>query len=315
MATAPTVLCPIDFSDASRAALCYGAAIADHFGARLTVLTVEDPLLAEVAATTGLAPSLRSETERELRKLLAETLPEGHRGAGRIEMHVATGKPAAEILHAATDLHAELIVMSSHGRSGVRKMFFGSTTERVLRETMVPVLVTPEGYPRVVSLEEASRTIRRIVVPVDLTGNSPRQVAVAAGIASALSIPVILAYVLEPVFVPPRIRALVPGSDAARREYAEQHLAQLATQAGLPGTTETLVVNGEPSEEIVKLAMARSAGLIVMGLHSSGMFGPRMGSVTYRVLCLTPALVLALPPVPSTPAHEANGIDLAHVVV
>ena len=56
MATAPTVLCPIDFSDASRAALCYGVAIADHFGARLTALTVEDPLLAEVAATTGLGP-------------------------------------------------------------------------------------------------------------------------------------------------------------------------------------------------------------------------------------------------------------------
>ena len=315
MATAPTVLCPIDFSDASRAALCYGAAIADHFGARLMVLTIEDPLLAEVAATTGLAPSLRSETERELRKLLAETLPERDRGANRIEMRVAAGKPAAQILDAATDLHAELIVMSSHGRSGVRKMFFGSTTERVLRETRVPVLVTPEEYPRVVSLEEASRTIRRIIVPVDLTGNSPRQVAVAAGIASALSVPLILTYVLEPVFVPPRIRAQVPGSDAARREYAERHLAQLVTQAGLPDTTETMVVSGEPSEEIVKLATTRNAGLIVMGLHSSGVFGPRMGSVTYRVLCLTPTPVLALPPVPSTTAHDTHAVDLKHVVV
>jgi len=314
MATAPTVLCPIDFSDSSRAALCYGAAIADHFGARLTVLTVEDPLLAEVAATTGLAPSLRSETERELHKLLAETLPEP-RGAGHIDMRVAAGKPAAQILRAATDLRAELIVMSSHGRSGVRKMFFGSTTERVLRETTMPVLVTPEAYPHVVSLEEASRTIRRIIVPVDLTDSSPRQVAVAAGIASALSIPLIVAYVLEPVFVPPRIRALVPGTDAARRGYAEQHLAQLATSAGLPDTTETLVVSGEPSEEIVKLAGTRNAGLIVMGLHSSGMFGPRMGSVTYRVLCLTPTLVLALPPVPTTATHEPHGVHLTHVVV
>jgi universal stress protein A len=315
MATVPTVLCPIDFSDASRAALCYGAAIADHFGARLTLLTVEDPLLAEVAATTGLAPSLRSETERELRKLLAETLPEPHRGPGLIEMRVEVGKPAPQILQAATDLGAELIVMSSHGRSGVRKMFFGSTTERVLRETPVPVLVTPEEFPRVVSLEQASQTIRRIIVPVDLTGSSPGQVAVAAGIASALSIPLILTYVLEPVFVPPRIRAQVPGSDAARREYAERHLAQLVTQAGLPDATETLVVSGEPSEEIVKLATTRSAGLIVMGLHSSDVFGPRMGSVTYRVLCLAPTLVLALPPVPSTPAHEAHGVDLTHVLV
>jgi nucleotide-binding universal stress UspA family protein len=167
----------------------------------------------------------------------------------------------------------------------------------------------------VLSLEEASQTIRRIIVPVDLTGNSPRQVAVAAGIASALSIPLILTYVLEPVFVPPRIRALVPGTDAARREYAERHLAELATKAGLPDTIETLVVSGEPSEEIVKLAATRNAGLIVMGLHSSGVFGPRMGSVTYRVLCLTPTLVLALPPVPSAAAHDERGMDLTHLVV
>jgi nucleotide-binding universal stress UspA family protein len=265
--------------------------------------------------TTGLAPSLRSETERELRKLLAETLPEPHRGAGRIEMRVEAGKPAARITHVAKDLGAELIVMSSHGRSGVRKMFFGSTTERVLRETTVPVLVTPERYRRVLSLEEASQMVRRIIVPVDLTDSSPRQVAVAAGIASALSIPLILTYVLEPVFVPPRARALVPGTDAARRGHAEQHLAQLVTKAGLPDTIETLVVSGDPSEEIVKLAATRNAGLIVMGLHSSGVFGPRMGSVTYRVLCLTPTLVLALPPVASGVVRVEHGVDLMHLMV
>ena len=52
-----------------------------------------------------------------------------------------------------------------------------------------------------------------------------------------------------------------------------------------------------------------------MGLHSSGMFGPRMGSVTYRVLCLTPTLVLALPPLPTAGAREAHGVNLTHAVV
>jgi nucleotide-binding universal stress UspA family protein len=56
------------------------------------------------------------------------------------------------------------------------------------------------------------------------------------------------------------------------------------------------VLTGEPSEEIVKLAETRRANLIVMGLHSAGLLGPRMGSVTYRVLSLTRALVLAIPP-------------------
>ena len=59
---------------------------------------------------------------------------------------------------------------------------------------------------------------------------------------------------------------------------------------------------GEPSEEIVKLADTRDVSLIVMGLHSSAFLGPRMGSVTYRVLCLTRAAVLALPPQPAKSA-------------
>jgi nucleotide-binding universal stress UspA family protein len=62
---------------------------------------------------------------------------------------------------------------------------------------------------------------------------------------------------------------------------------------------EALVAYGEPAEEIAKIANDRDAGLIVMGLHSSPVTGPRMGSVTYRVLCLAPRLVLAVPPVPA----------------
>jgi nucleotide-binding universal stress UspA family protein len=243
-------------------------------------------------------PSLQGETERELRKLVAETLAAPDVPTA-IDLRVAIGKPAPRILQAAKDVAAGLIVMSSQGRSGVRKMFFGSTTERVLRETTVPVLVTPEDHARVLSLEDVGRRIHRIIAPVDLTDSSARQVTTAAGIASALSVPLILAYVIEPIFVPPRVRDVVPGSDRARREYAEQQLAELARQAGSDGAVETVVVSGEPSEEIVTLAATRNAGLIVMGLHSSPLFGPRMGSVTYRVLCLTDTVVLALPPVPS----------------
>ena len=50
MAAVSSILCPVDFSEGSRAALCYAAALADYFGARLTVITVDDPLLANAAA-------------------------------------------------------------------------------------------------------------------------------------------------------------------------------------------------------------------------------------------------------------------------
>jgi nucleotide-binding universal stress UspA family protein len=150
------------------------------------------------------------------------------------------------------------------------------------------------------SLSSTGALVRRIVAPVDLTTNSAHQVTVAAGLAAALSVPLILAHVIEPVFIPFRVRLLVPGADAERRSEVEEQLTALAASAAYCAVTESVVLTGEPSEEIVKLAEVRDARLIVMGLHSSGLLGPRMGSVTYRVLCLTHALVLALPPVPET---------------
>jgi nucleotide-binding universal stress UspA family protein len=304
----PSLLCPIDFSEPSRSALCYAAAIADHFGARLTVLSVDDPLLAEVATSSGQSISLADATLQELKRFCRETLADYEGGPKKIEFNVATGKPATEILREASRLHAELIVMSSHGRSGMRKMFFGSTTERVLRETSVPVFITPDVKPPVASLSAIAGHINRVLTPVDLTPASEHQLTVAAGLAEALSVPLIVTHVLEPVFVPYSVRLLLPGADAARRVDAEEKVSRITTAIASRVQVEPIVVTGDPAEEIITLAEARRANLIVMGLHSSGILGPRMGSVTYRVLCRTQALVLALPPRPAhalgNPSHD-----------
>lgn len=293
-ARGPTILCPIDFSEQSRAALTYAAAIADHFGARLIILTVDDPLLADAADAAGIEPSLATATRAELQRFCAEVF--AHRGAGprHVDYRVATGKPAIEILREASEQHADLIVISSRGRSGIRKMFFGSTTERVLRETPVPVLITPGERAPVTSLADIARHINRVLAPIDLSPASQHQLAIANGIANALSLPLLIAHVVEPVFVPPTIRQATHGAEVARLARAHERVAELA--AALTTNPESIVRTGEAAEEIVALADTRHANLIVMGLHSSGLLSARMGAVTYRVLCLTHSLVLAIPP-------------------
>ena len=290
------VLCPIDFSEASRPALRAAAAIADYFGAALTVLTVDDPLLAEVAALTD--PPLSAESARELERFVTDTLTRSTAGGHDVELTVAVGKPAVEILRAAAARHTSLVVMSSHGRSGARKMFFGSTAERVLRETSVPVLITPPDSPVDVSPATVARQVHRIIVPVDLSDASRPQVLAAARIATILQVPLLLAHVLEPVFVPYHVRLSMSGVDAARRERAEEQMAAIAADLTAGVQVETLVLTGDAAEEITKLVASRQANLIVMGLHSTGLLGPRIGSVTYRVLSLSRAPVLALPPAP-----------------
>lgn len=292
----PHVLCPIDFSEPSRTAFVYAAAIAEHFGATLDVLAVDDPLLAEVAASSGRVP-LEQQTANELRRFCSRGLDAASPAASTIAFRVRTGTPAAEILQAARDTHADLIVMGSHGRSGFSRLFFGSTTERVLRETPAPVLVTPDDRTPQRSLGEIAATIKRVLAPVDLSPASEHQVSVACGIASALSASLVIAHVIEPVFVPAALREAAAGVDAERRGACEEALSRLAS--GVSGcAVEPLVVSGDPAEEIVKLADVRGTGLIVVGLHSGGVLGARMGSVTYRVLCQVRSLVLALPPRP-----------------
>jgi nucleotide-binding universal stress UspA family protein len=295
----PSIVCPVDFSDTSRTALQYAGAIADHFGARLTVLSVDDPLLATVAANSGRVPSLAEATEGELRRFIESSLTHGSGAPKALELRVAVGKPAVEILRLARDSRADLIVMSSEGRSGAGKRFFGSTTEGVLRATDVPVLVTPRGGAAVGSLSAIVGSLHHIVVPVDLSPASAHQVTIAAGIGKSLSVPLIVPHVIEPVFVPAPVRWAVPGLDAERRADAETQLREFVERTVTDASVETLVLSGDPSEEIVRLAEARDAGLIVMGLHSSSLLGPRMGTVTYRVLSLSRALVLAIPPVRS----------------
>lgn len=295
VAASTGVLCPIDFSEPSRGALRYAAVIAAHVGARLTVLTVNDPLLAQAADMVGGPGSLDADATAETERFFHDTFSGQPHGV-HLDVRVATGKPDVEILRIANADSGQLIVMSSRGATGIRRLFLGSVTERVLRATTVPILVTPPGDPGPASAHDLQKTIRRVLVPVDLTEAMEDQMRVAVRLGMILGAPVLIVHVVEPV------RAFIPGHmhaanvDSERRDRAERRLRSLADAFPTSPRTELLVVFGEPSEEIAKIASDRRAGLIVMGLHASAVPGARMGSVTYRVLSVTHGLVLALPP-------------------
>ena len=296
MTSTPAVLCPVDFSDASRGALRFAGAIAAHFRARLIVLAVEDPLLTE-AVSLGTGSGWEPEaTRKELEHFVTRALHAAPARALDLHYSVAVGKPAQQILHTAQVEACDLIVMSTHGLTGMRKLFFGSTTERVLRETTVPVLATPPVDDGPASLDDIRRIVGRILVPVDLTPASVHQVQVARGLSEALSVPLIATHVVEPVRSPLAAQLHLPSIELERRARAEDALNELLATVPRKLHPEALVAYGDPAEEITKIARDRKAGLLVVGLHGSPVTGPRMGSVTYRVLCLARTLVLALPP-------------------
>jgi nucleotide-binding universal stress UspA family protein len=288
-----SVLCPIDFSAASLDALRYAAAVTEQREGSLTVMTVEDPLLAAMEAPAGQVWQ-DTERRRELSRVVEEVL--GARATALdVQVAVEVGRPWEEILRLARERSVDLIVMSSHGLTGMRKMFFGSTTERVLRESPAPVLVTRPGdhVPR--SPRDVRELANRVLVPVDLDPTAAHTVHVAAAMARQLAVPLLITHVVEPTRVPFPRRAQGLRLDRERRADADEALERLAAANSQEVLVETLVAYGDPAEEIAKIARDRHAGLIGMPLRAGAAAGVKVGSVAYRVVCLTPSMVLALP--------------------
>lgn len=138
------IVCGIDFSDSSRTALRHADQMATRFASRLSVVAVNELLLAQAAAIAYDVNYLQSETEKELQTFVAQTITSPVDVGDAI---VTTGPAAESILTIAAERHADLIVLGTHGLSGFKKLFFGSVTEAVLRRTHIPVLVIPTLEP------------------------------------------------------------------------------------------------------------------------------------------------------------------------
>jgi nucleotide-binding universal stress UspA family protein len=138
-----TTVCPVDFSDYSLRALRYAVALAGRLGGRLTVLHIANPLLLQAAARAYDVAAMSRDTEVELRTLADAVISDAGAVTLGIRTVVRSGDPVTEIIRCGEDEHADLIVMGTHGRSGYRRMFFGSVTEQVLRRSSVPVLAVP----------------------------------------------------------------------------------------------------------------------------------------------------------------------------
>ena len=130
-----TILHPTDFSESAAYAARLACALARDYGARLIVLHVATPPVAYGDAAT---PSEPTWSRAELHEQLQQVLPEDP--LVRTEHRLAEGDAVAEILRAVRTLRCDLIVMGTHGRTGLGRLLMGSVAEEVLRQATCPVL-------------------------------------------------------------------------------------------------------------------------------------------------------------------------------
>lgn len=149
--TPPTlrkILVPVDFSEGAQPALALAATMARKFGASIDLLHVWQPPplipfpVAVVPSASESMPVNMEELARTTAGALMKTLVEQLRDQGIAEVHsrVAIGSPAHEIVELAELGHFDLVVMGTHGRTGVAHAVLGSVAEKVVRRAKCPVL-------------------------------------------------------------------------------------------------------------------------------------------------------------------------------
>jgi nucleotide-binding universal stress UspA family protein len=292
------VLCAFDFSDSATQALrCAVAVAARHPGCRLHVVVVTEALLADAARAMGHLAELERQTLRDLRQLCDRLVPSYWKWAPKANLVVRSGDPAREILKFAAEEHCDLVVMGTHGMSGIQKLVIGSTAERVLRMTETPVLVVPDAAASGIDLSDARGRlwVGTVVAPVDLTAASEGQTILAGAVATDLGAPLILVHALSALDAPAEWKARMQAYEQGLIDRTQLRLKELAARSGAV-QVEARVERGRPADAIARVTEEEGARLIVMGLRTgSGLVGPAPGAVAYRVLCLTSAMVLALP--------------------
>jgi nucleotide-binding universal stress UspA family protein len=294
------VLCPVDLSGCSRRALEHAAAIAHGWQAQLEVLHVHRtlspfdtaPRLNETAAITDLdrEPDLEG-----LRTTLREfvTSVAGHPG---IAIKLAHGPDVCAVIVSEIEANqADLLVVGSHGRGGFERFFLGSTSGKIVRQALCPVLIVPPQAP-----PPADGRFSRIVCGIDFSPPSIRAFRYAIQLASRQGAEVTVLHAIE---MPPELREqqIVAAFDveavrAAAEAAARHRLAALwPGDAPPPVRIVADVVEGRAHRAILETARREGSDLIVLGAQGRGAIDRWLfGSNTQAVLHDPPCPVLTV---------------------
>jgi nucleotide-binding universal stress UspA family protein len=258
------ILVPTDGSEHAERAADHAALLAEAFDATVHLLTVVDiEGSAGPFSAGGVDDDYVEQRTADQREALAEqraTLPE----TIRVETTVVTSTPAEGILDYVRDTDIDLVVMGTHGRSGLRRYLTGSVAERVLRLSPVPVLTV-----RATDASAVSSGYGDILVPTDGSERAKAAVAHALALADAFGSTVHAVSVVNVGDIATGAEASVPPDlldeleDAATA--ATEAIANEADAAGLDSVTA--VWTGRPKHDLLEYVGDHDIELVVMGTH------------------------------------------------
>jgi len=283
------MLVPLDGSETAETALPYARALAGNLIIPVKLLGVIDIshyVSGDRARYLGTLIDAALLRNQEYLKGVAKTFP----GAS-VEWTVEGGAPAEVIIAKAAGNQGTLLVMATHGRSGLNRFLLGSIAEKVLRGTASPLLLV-RATPGAQSAGVA--TLKSIIVPLDGSKLAESALPVAVAVAKKLDLEVVL---FRAHHVPYNPTANFGEVIARVRDETDKYLENAAAEVKKLGVSKVryLTREGIASDEIIALARETAHTLIVMCSHGrTGMERWVLGSVTETVARHADAPVLVV---------------------
>lgn len=287
-----SIVAATDLSAPARHATDRAARLAFEAGASLALVhAVSRHALDELRRWLASDPEPRvlDDARRQLHGLATEL---GQRHQMPVGEHVLTGRVVDEIVHAAEQLQADLVVTGTRGTGYLRQRVLGSTAERVLKKSARPVLL---------ARQPSHGAYRRVLVPVDFSAWSDAAVQIASRVAPGATF--VLMHAVEMPFEGKLRHAGVADGAIAQyrdqvRDDAHRRLADLAQRADLPPDRCTMVTpqGRDPWVQIVLQEMEQDCDLIVIGKHGhNALEDLLLGSTTKMVIAESAVDVLVAP--------------------
>ncbi len=294
------ILHPTDFSDLANEALAYALGLARRTDAALHVVHIvegRDDYDASTHLTAEGEEALLIQMREQSTKHLGKLSPEDQESL-EVVYALAEGKHAAPaIVEHAIRRQADLIVLGTHGRRGLRHLLLGSVAEEVIRLAHCPVLVVHRRE------KALSVPVRHIVAPVDFSAHAGIALTHAKHLAELYGARLTLIYVAEEHMVPffsdtgiPTFTVMKIDPDIVAK--AAEALEQLDAQTPGPDVETAYVVRrGQPPTEVIEFAREEQADFIVLGTRGlTGVQHGMIGSVTERIVRTAPCPVWTMHP-------------------
>lgn len=268
------VLMPVDGSRRSEAIVLPASQIVAALGGNITVFHVAEAGRAtEAWKATEAGKVDRAAESGQVDQAYLERIVAAVRnlGVANVDSVEIEGVAAEAITKFSEEQGYDVIAMTTEGRSGVGRMLFGSTADKVLRTTTLPLLLT---RPSVSLNPKAQRLISNLLLPLDGSGLAESAIPAAETIAKGLMLPISLLRVVPPlgaVFDGLEPHVYNPKIDAEIAEAADVYLKEIDRRIRADGVPASdLVTNGYAADEIIDLAERTPDTLVVMSTHGRG---------------------------------------------